>query len=373
MNRSNKGLSICHRLIAIAIASLGSTAANAQSYSKTEVITYYDDLSKWVLGQPATRTVNGIEESKITYGAASASPERIYSFGKLQQSISYNTDGTVGTTKDGNNNVSYAQDWKRGIPQLVKFPPTPDQLDGSSTSAVVDEFGQIKSIVDTNGYRTCYDYDNMGRLKLTQLPSENTGECGGSWNDTTASFTSGYPAAYGLPAGQWRHRVMTGNALTETLFDALWRPVVKQTYEVNNEAATISQVITRYDDAGRVSFVSYPQRALDPGVTNTWANPAVAPNAKGVTTKYDALGRITETLQDAELPESQLKTTVEYLDGFRRKTTNPRKQVTIESFQVFDTPNYDSPVEVMSPEGVKTTITRDVFGKPVTLVRSGGN
>ena len=59
------------------------------------------------------------------------------SFGKLQQTLTYNADGTVATVKDGNNNLTTLSSWKRGIPQSISHP------DGKSRLAVVNDSGWI--------------------------------------------------------------------------------------------------------------------------------------------------------------------------------------------------------------------------------------
>ncbi|MQP76140.1 RHS repeat protein, partial [Stenotrophomonas sp. MYb238] len=152
---------ICPRplpLLASLLATLLPVTASAQSYSRTEVITYHDNTSKWVLGQVASRTVNGTVVESTTFSASTAQPLTYSSFGKLQQTLTYNADGTVATVKDGNNNQTTLSSWKRGIPQSIGYP------DGKSRSAVVNDSGWITQVTDENGYATSYSYDAMGRL-----------------------------------------------------------------------------------------------------------------------------------------------------------------------------------------------------------------
>ncbi|MFT4094554.1 MAG: hypothetical protein QM640_13055, partial [Niabella sp.] len=92
----------------------------------TETITYADNTTTWVLGQVAQRSVNGLVASSISYDATTALPVEIYAFGLLQQSLTYNADGTVATIMDGRNNVTALSNWKRGIPQSITY------ADGSS-------------------------------------------------------------------------------------------------------------------------------------------------------------------------------------------------------------------------------------------------
>jgi hypothetical protein len=164
--------------------------------------------------------------------------------------------------------------------------------------------------------------------------------------------------------------------MEETLYDALWQPVVTQQYDKTNTTTignTLSQIITRFDAQGRVSFQSYPQRVYnDATITNTWANPTVTPNTTGgIRTTYDALGRVTKLEQDSEL--GPLTTTTRYESGFQTWVTNPRlKETRTTHYLVYDEPTTDWPLAIAHPEGVHTSIERDAFGKPTAIARSGG-
>jgi hypothetical protein len=357
------------------VVALGSVLlpclSHGQTYSKTETIGYSDNLSSWVLGQVNRTATNGVEVSRTDYDATTALPMATYRFGKLQQSMTYNADGTLAMLTDGNNNVTRLGNYKRGIPQLIQFPATPDQRSGTSMTTVVDDLGDIRSVVDAKGAKTCYDYDAMGRVQRIQYPSETTvGQCGGSWSDALISFSSGYPAAYGLPAGHWRQRVAVGNRMTETFFDSFWRPVIKRTYDVTNVIATMTQVVLHYDVNGNTAFVSYPQSTVDSAVTNTWADPTQMPNATGTTTLYDGLNRVTSATQSAE-SGVQATTTTQYLSGFRTQITDPNHNVTTIGYMAYDQPVTDWPVSIAAPEGITQTITRDPFGTPLSLTQSG--
>ena len=178
-------------------------AAQAQTYSKTETIEYHDDPTLWVLGQVKRTTTNGVETSTTTYGWK-ALPTQTTQFGKVTQTLTYDSTSAVGTgqlgtlktVKDGNNNTTTFGSWKRGIPQAISY------ADGTSQSALVDDRGWITWVEDENDSRTCYTYDAMGRLASTTYTSESAANiCDASkWTATTYTWEYRNVAEHGLPA-----------------------------------------------------------------------------------------------------------------------------------------------------------------------------
>ena len=83
--------SLARSLLALGLLLAGH--ASAQTTSKTEVISYYDDTSKWVLGQtasvtctvsvPASTACDGDVVSSTTFDSTTALPATTSSFGKL--------------------------------------------------------------------------------------------------------------------------------------------------------------------------------------------------------------------------------------------------------------------------------------------------
>jgi len=339
-------------------------------YTRTDATAYHHNMAKWVIGQVASSTClapascANLVEAKTDYDA-NALPWKTWAFGKLQQTLVYTITagtqaGTLKTVTDGNNNITNFSDWKRGIPQKITF------ADAKFKTAVVNNIGGIDSVTDENGYITQYGYDAMGRLSSIDYPDTDTV----NWTNTTRSFVKSGVPVYGLTAGHWEQTVVTGNGRQVTYFDALWRPVVQATYDGSNTAATLTQIVTRYNAQGQPTFASYPQRNQTAAVYNTWANPAVAPNALGTDTVYDALGRVKTVTQDSEL--GPLATQTAYLynaDGPYTVVTNPRGFQTRTWFQAYDQPNYDTPVWIWHPEGAYTYVYRDVFGKPTSILR----
>lgn len=325
------------------------TESSSLGYSRISRTTYHDSTSQWVLGQVAQREIGSVTVSSITFDATTALPLTYSAFGKLKQTLTWNGDGTIATVKDGNNNVTTASSWKRGIPQLIGYP------DGTSESAAVSDAGWITWVKDQKGYTTSYGYDAMGRLASISYPTGDDV----AWNQTLLSFAQVGSSEYGIPGGHWKQTVHTGNGYTVTYFDGMWRPLVTEQYDSANKAATLSQTVQRYDVIGRKVFASYP--------INNVASYATVNS--GSHTSHDALGRATQLKQDSEL--GSLTTTTAYLSGFKTAVTDPKGNVTTTAYMAFGQPTTDWPVRVDAPAGITQTVNRDAFGKPLSITQTG--
>ncbi|WP_426116091.1 RHS repeat domain-containing protein [Massilia sp. PWRC2] len=325
--------------------------------SRTENTAYDNNVAKWVLGQ--VRTVTEASTGKVmvsnSYNANSALLESVSKFGLLQQSMTYNADGTLLTRSDALGHVTAFANYKRGLPRSVSYP------DNSAESAEINDDGTIASVTDPMNLQTAYGYDAMGRLSgitYPRAPCVPPTACDPVWNPTTISFTRRDVDEFDLVAGHWRQDVNTGNGWTRIYMDALWRPAYAWSYETN-VSGTQSLVKTTFDHAGRTTFASYPRREYD------------AQLVQGVTTSYDALGRPTEVRADSEL--GPLSTYSYYNNGFSKTVRDPRGNVSTTSYQAFDTPSDDALTGMTAPEGLLVAINRDVFGKPLAITRNGSS
>lgn len=344
--------------------------SSSLGHSKVDETAFHDDLAWWVLGQVGHQQTNGVETQRIEYGSH-ALPWKVYSFGKLQSTLGYHLTsgpeaGTVASVTDGRELTTHLSQYKRGIPQRIQHP------NGATESAVVNDEGWVLSATDESGATTCLGYDTMGRVDRVTPTSEAPVATGqpapcdtSSWNATTIAFEPVNAVEHGIAAGHWRRTEQTGNALKRTYFDGFWRPVVEETHDAADPVATTVWTSKRYDAGGRLEFTSYPRNPHQSGAA-TWASAL-----PGSHTHHDALGRPLRTEQDSE--HGRLISTVVYLPGFVRQTTNPRQQSTRETFQAFDVPTFDHPLTIDAPEGTKTTISRDVFGKPTSMTRGASN
>lgn len=357
--------------------------SNTLGYTRTEATTYAAEITtKWILGLvaqvkcvapttalPAGCGSSGTVMSETTYDTTYGTPQISKAFGKVQQTLGYDTTstvasnqlGTLKSVKDGNNNVTKLTNWKRGIPQTITYPATTDQPTPVNVSASVNDGGWITSVVDENGYSTGYGYDPMGRLASIVYPKQDST----TWNPTTITYLSVSSSEYGIPGGHWKRTESTGNSRKVTYYDSLLRPLVEEQYD-NTSSTTIadtrSVTVKRYDTSGRLAFRAYPMSSL----TNY-----ASTSLKGTGTYYDALDRVTSVQQDSEL--GLLTTSTAYLAGFKTQVTNPRAFNTITSYMAFDQPTMDWPVNIQAADGRPveevTDITRDIFGKPTSIKR----
>ncbi|MES2403694.1 MAG: RHS repeat-associated core domain-containing protein [Pseudomonadota bacterium] len=327
--------------------------------SKTVTTNYSDDLAHWVLGLVTKTATNNVVVSQTYYNGLDQ-PTDQYSFGKHVLTRSWHpadgTDqgGTLASVIDGKGNTTQFSLWHRGLPQAVKF------ADNTSKSAHVDDNGWIASLTDESGAVTGYKYDPMGRLAEIDYPSDSTN----TWNATMFSFAPVNGVEYGIPAGHWKQTVQTGTGVTNTYFDALWRPLVTERYDSANIGGTRSLVVHLYDAVGRTIFTSYPVSNLG----------QYTDSLPGADTGYDALNRVTTVVQDTELTHPST-TTTDYLPGFKTQVIDPNGFGTTTSYYAWGSPDTSMPYQITSQVSqaatTTTIITRDIFGKPVWIARDG--
>lgn len=337
------------------------TKSNSLGHSRTDATAYYDHLGKWVLGQALsqTNTNTGMVESQTDYNS-NALPWKTYKFGKLVNTLTYHADGTLATVYDGNNNAIALTNWKRGIPQQIQHPATPEAPSGAVESATVDDFGLISDITNTLGSKTCYAYDAAGRLASITHPSETAaGVCDISkWNrdyfEARATTAADWLPS-GISVGQWRQYEGRGNYAKFTYYDAMWRPVLVQEYDTSDAANTTRYTRTEYDANGKPSFQSYPGTAANALIT-------------GTRTFYDGLDRPIRTEQHSGL--GTLTTTTEYLTGLRTRVTNARGHQVTNTYMAWDEPDHEQLVLSEQPENKVVQIARHPrFGWPLALTQ----
>ncbi|WP_223807134.1 RHS repeat domain-containing protein [Montanilutibacter psychrotolerans] len=332
---------------------LKATEDSSLGNPRNVVNTYHHNLGKWVVGQVASTSINGIVTSSTDFDAVTAMPLRQYAFGKLTHTLAHYGAGHLKSVTDGRDYTTTLSSWKRGVPQLIQHPDT------TTESAVVNDDGTIASTTDENGFTTAYEYDPMGRLAKLTYPESDTV----AWAPTTQVFEPVAVSEHGIPAGHWRQAVATGNYRKVSYFDGLWRPVLIREYDTANVTATSRFTAFGYDHDGRTTFASYPVASTS----------SVAAITQGVRSTYDALGRRTRTEQDNELGSAPLVTTTDYLAGFKTRTTNPRGKQVTTSYLAYGAPTTDWPVSIIKHANASTTINTDIarntFGKPLAMTQ----
>jgi RHS repeat-associated protein len=202
----------------------------------------------------------------------------------------------------------------------------------------------------------------MGRLSSITYPADPVG-----WHNTTIVFEpiNSPTGEFGLPNKTWKRTVSTGDAtgqaVSDTYYDALWRPLLTREYD---SADPTSLRVTRraFDARGRERYVSFPTRdALPYGTSQS-----------GTRHWYDGIGRMLLTRTDSEF-EHDLLRSYAYNDDFETVVTNELGHSTTFSYQAYDSPSTDWPISIDAPGNsagrILTTIERDVYGKPKSVAR----
>lgn len=323
-----------------------------------EQITYHNDPARWTLGQ--VKTVHHVNAD----GSLRLKQENTYStnaqlltdaiWGKLQKIRSYHANGLLASISDatGISHATTLNDYYRGVPRQVGY------ADGSAESATVSNIGRLLSVTDEQGFTSNYDYDAAGKLIRVHRP---TGDVV-AWTPTDYVTERVATSEFGLVGNHWRQTVTTGNSMRVSYLDAMYRPVLIREWDAA-APADVRFTAKRYDADGKVVFLSNPVSSLPGGSFLT--------ASEGTDSTYDALGRPTAVSVDSELGSAPLATTTQYLSGFLRRTTDPLNHATTETFVAWDEPSYDYPTQISAPEGVVTSIQRDLWGKPTRIVRSG--
>lgn len=326
--------------------------AIAGQQSIQELTTYFNDLGHWVLGQ--RKEVDNLstgEVEELNVYNADATLQSHARFGQTLLSYTYNAAGQLASFTDGNGKTTGLSNYYRGIPRLVNYP------DGTSQSATVDDHGDITAVTDQTGHTTSYSYNGVGRVTGITYPGGDEV----AWLPRTLAYDFVTSVERGLPANHWRRTTTTGSEVKVTYFDAMLRPVISDSAI---GGSVQSSALDNYDAKGQKTFGAYPSA----NALSFTTSPAVA-GIKGVTTTYDALGRITQTQQDSEL--GVLTTGTTYLSGARQQVTDPKGNVTTSSYQVFDQPSYDAVIKVQAPAGITQSIARDLYGNPLSITQLG--
>lgn len=327
-----------------------SNSMASQSPLETS-IDYLNDLPHWVLGLP--RSVTNLADNTVitqnVYDLAQVTLKESYRFGLRQASYGYDAQGHIATVADGNGLATQYQNYVMGKPATIIYP------DGTREENWSDDFGNIVSHIDRAGATTTADYDIMGRITRTHRPSSD----GVAWNDTTYNYSFQTQGEWGVPPGHWRVQEDHGEASRFTFYDALMRPVWRSERSNATDDNAWSTQRQDYDWRGRPLFTSYPLRGMQ----------GMDALSGGIHVDYDALDRPVASRQDSE--QGALTTTIAYQYDARTRVTDPKGGVTTTSYQIIGEPGIRTAVKIEAPQGVSQTITRNIYGLPLSLTQSG--
>lgn len=288
--------------------------------TKTDTLTYSHNTTDWVLGTVQKLTSNASDEIKLTLDSHSR-PTQVYRFGRLDSTIDYYADGPVKTITDGNTHTTTFTNYTRGIPRNISH------ANGDSESVAVSPLGLITSHTDGAGRITGYGYDSMRRLSII-MPS-------GGYNATSITWNTYTDTCCG-----WTRTTKTGTATTTDTYDGFLRSVKT----VDTGGRTVNRT---FDADGNPLFVSYPAGGTYGGTTSA----------------FDGLDRI-ESQSDGDGRYTHISYTANEVS-----VQNRNGRYTNTTYKAYDDPTTAWPTYIQSPIA-STTIDRDPWGKPTSIIRS---
>ncbi|RDS83760.1 RHS repeat protein [Dyella monticola] len=314
-------------------------------------IDYLNDLPHWVLGLPQsiTNTADNTVISQNVYDLAKVTLKEHHRFGLRQASYTYDAQGHVASVTDGNGLATQYKTYVMGSPATTVYP------DGTSENNWPDDFGNVTTHIDRAGVTTTAEYDVMGRITHLHEPQGDSTV----WNDTDYSYVYAEQPGTGISGAHWRYTENRGSAGSYVDYDALMRPILRASRAGPAGAAAWITQAQAYDWRGRAVFASY--RSLNVA--------RIDQLTQGIRTDYDALDRPVASHQDSE--QGVLTTALAYLSGARTQQTDPKGGVTTTQYHVLDAPGTANVLRIDAPEGITQTVTRDVYGAPLTLTQSG--
>ena len=323
-------------------------------YSK---FTFENNAAEWLIGRINTHKQSSVDSSYLTvqdydyYSATGPYKGKIKSvreFGETKASFShYHGNGELKTAKSANDNTYSYTNIYRGQAKNIVLP-------GVSQAKILElnPDGNVKSATDHNLNKTSYYYDSIGRLTRLTHPLENGTS---TWNDEILTYTKVSAsdlsiANSNLVSGQTKETLTKGNLQRITFLDGRENATLEKIVNLDN-TSEVRYVNYAYDLQGRLIFRSFPS-------TN-----AGEPN--GLSIERDLLGRPTQITEEGK------SVTFEYLSNNRKRVTDPRGNETTYTYQAFGKYDYSKATKIESPEGVTTTIDRNIFGEPTSITQSG--
>lgn len=308
--------------------------SNVASGSRTEYREYHHIKSDWILGLPKLLKRNNKEFERYTYNTVGL-PLTFKTFGGSTVSYTWHSSGNqagrLASRTDALSRTTSFASYKRGIPQSITRP------DSITVSRVVDNNGWVTSITNAKNVTFGLGYDSVGRLTSINYP--------GSWADATISYS-------GLGSGIVQ-TLTRGTQRTTTTYDGFYRPILVRQQAISGGGGSI-YTKTSYDGLGRTVFESWPSTSASP--------------TAGVSTSYDALGRVTQT-QETVSPNAT--TSYAYPSGNKIVVTDPVNAVTTTEYFAWGAPSTEEVEKITDPMGATTLFQRDNYGNVTQMQQYG--
>jgi YD repeat-containing protein len=323
------------------IREVGESGATSR---KTTRVFFYDasadpSFSSYIVDKPKSETVRAPEDGGQPFTNTfeyETSPD-YQGFLKAQVVHGIRTEftadsyagertGNVKTQKDANGNVtSYVYAW--GRTREIKTPEF-------TITRAIDAEGRTASET-RRGFTTTFEYDALGRVTKTTPPKGNATST--TYDNNTARKVT----------------VTRGVSVVTTELDGLGRTL--RTY---NNLQDEVQTATSYDTCGRVSFQTYP-----------FTGPLG--QARGVTTTYDALGRVVQRREPGDVSGEDV-VSYDYGPGLRITVTDENGNEAQQNWVAFGDPGEPRLASVKDALDKTTAYTYDTLGSLLKVTPPSG-
>ena len=285
----------------------------------------------WVLGLPTSISVNGKEFVGVEYdGNGQVILES--KLGNPLRRYKHNDDGTLAASRNGKNETTKFESYKRGTPQKITLP------NGAVHKFTVDDNGWMTRAITPSGFVVNVSHNRVGWVTKIDRPL--------GYADTTISYKRN---SSGLVQS-----LKTDNKIVVTTFDGFHQPIKTEARDVTGQIAS-TYVLNEYDKLQRPIFESVPSSSPE--------------EIAGVRTSYDVLNRVVEKKETVS-PFSITK--IEYLSDNRVRTTDPRGNKTVSHRSGFSSPEDGYETLIERADGTKIYFDHDKWHNVTSVRQVGG-
>lgn len=239
---------------------IDSDGGQVTTPSRTTELTYFNNVEDWILGLPKNETTlnNGGGSGNVAKQRTFFDNGMLKSFTENRgtRTYTYHNSGdlkSVGWKTSGKNHVKTFTNYYRGVAESESHP------ENISIERDVNDWGEIRSVVNGRGVKLTFLRDSLGRVKSVQQPG---------FSDLVTEWNYG---------GNPRHRLEK---------NAKFRTLVKQDAAGNTISTEKTDLVTGRTIYEQSSFDSYSKRTFQSEVSYS-PNPI-----SGVSYQYDSFGRL---------------------------------------------------------------------------------